>query len=313
MTNDPKPVCRRLKFIKCRTGVWKCLRGLPPDPSPSTGYNFWTHGCTIFIQYWAGVWQPFRESAQFFPVPALDKCLSPILGHFFLVLGRGQSIFLPSFFPIFSFRPVFHSRPGCLTRKDVRVSFCTPNSHRVIDCGLPEIVMRPFFLGLPAACTFFFENKARVAMVRFGSGSCVFRSTGVVHNLVFPTAGKKEKMPFLGISCLFSCVWGKKGQGKNRAQHALRPARRHGTVTQLLRRFWSSLSKEGDVALSWRSGCHGTIADKHCTSHGCVESPPFRYPPLESPRNFFSLLLEGHGGWSRRGRGKRRSSQKATQ
>ena len=60
---------------------------------------------------------------------------------------------------------------------------------------------------------------------------------------------------------------------------ALRPARRHCTVTQLLRRFWSSLNKEGNVALAWRSGCHGTIADKHCTSHGGVESPSFRYPP----------------------------------
>ena len=56
------------------------------------------------------------------------------------------------------------------------------------------------------------------------------------------------------------------------------------TVTRLSRRFWSSLSKEGDVALAWRSRCHGTIADKHCTSHRGVESPPFRYPPLKSPR-----------------------------
>ena len=28
---------RRLKFIQCRTGVWKCHRSLSPDPSPSTG------------------------------------------------------------------------------------------------------------------------------------------------------------------------------------------------------------------------------------------------------------------------------------
>ena len=28
---------RRLKFIQYRTGVWKCLRSLPPDPSPSAG------------------------------------------------------------------------------------------------------------------------------------------------------------------------------------------------------------------------------------------------------------------------------------
>ena len=45
----------------------------------------------------------------------------------------------------------------------------------------------------------------------------------------------------------------------------LRPACRHCTVTQLLHRVSSSLNKEGDVALAWRSRCHGTITDKHCT------------------------------------------------
>ena len=40
---------------------------------------------------------------------------------------------------------------------------------------------------------------------------------------------------------------------------------RHCTVTRLSCRFWSSLDKEGDVALEWWSGCHGTIADIHCT------------------------------------------------
>ena len=28
---------RRLKLIQYRTGVWECLRSLPPDASPSTG------------------------------------------------------------------------------------------------------------------------------------------------------------------------------------------------------------------------------------------------------------------------------------
>ena len=42
------------------------------DPSPSPGQHFWTYGCTISIQYWAGVWHHYRERAQFFPVPALD-------------------------------------------------------------------------------------------------------------------------------------------------------------------------------------------------------------------------------------------------
>ena len=30
-------ICRKLKFIQYRTGVWKCHRSLSPDPSPSTG------------------------------------------------------------------------------------------------------------------------------------------------------------------------------------------------------------------------------------------------------------------------------------
>ena len=72
---------RRLKCTQYRTGVWIYFRSLPADSSPSTGYNFWTHGCTIFIQYWAAVWKPHiereRERAQFFPVPALDKNRSP--------------------------------------------------------------------------------------------------------------------------------------------------------------------------------------------------------------------------------------------
>ena len=54
---------RRLKVTQCRTGVWKYLRSLPAGSSPSTGYNFWTHGCTIFTQYWAAVCKPHRESA----------------------------------------------------------------------------------------------------------------------------------------------------------------------------------------------------------------------------------------------------------
>ena len=42
---------------------------------------------------------------------------SPFLGHFFPISGRGPfSIFCVQFFPIFGFRPVFHSTPGGLTR-----------------------------------------------------------------------------------------------------------------------------------------------------------------------------------------------------
>ena len=48
--------------------------------------------------------------------------------------------------------------------------------------------------------------------------------------------------------------------------------RRHGTVTHLLRRFWLSLNKDG------------TIADKHCTSRGGVESPPLPLPPFKKKR-----------------------------
>ena len=33
-----KELRRRLKFIQCRAGVWKCLGSLPPDPSPM---QFW--------------------------------------------------------------------------------------------------------------------------------------------------------------------------------------------------------------------------------------------------------------------------------
>ena len=50
----------------------------------------------------------------------------------------------------------------------------------------------------------------------------------------------------------------------------------HAIVAQL----WSSLNKDGDVALAWRSGCHGTIADKHCTSHRGVDSPHLPLPSL---------------------------------
>ena len=32
-------VSHRLQFIQYRIGVWKCLRSLSPDSSPSTGYN----------------------------------------------------------------------------------------------------------------------------------------------------------------------------------------------------------------------------------------------------------------------------------
>ena len=44
---------------------------------------------------------------------------------------------------------------------------------------------------------------------------------------------------------------------------SLRPARCPCAVTQLLRRYWLSPTKQGDVALAWRSGCHGIIADRH--------------------------------------------------
>ena len=63
---------RRLESIQCRTGVWKYHRSLSPDPSPSTGQNFWTHGCTSFIQYWLGSGN-VRGRAQFPPALALDK------------------------------------------------------------------------------------------------------------------------------------------------------------------------------------------------------------------------------------------------
>ena len=53
---------RRLKFIQCRTGVWKYARSLSPDPLPSTGLIFWTHGWTIHKKCWAEVWQPHRKS-----------------------------------------------------------------------------------------------------------------------------------------------------------------------------------------------------------------------------------------------------------
>ena len=33
------------------------------------------------------------------------------------------------------------------------------------------------------------------------------------------------------------------------------------------------------LALAWRSGCHSTTADKHCTSHRGVEYPPSVTPP----------------------------------
>ena len=58
----------------------------------------------------------------------------------------------------------------------------------------------------------------------------------------------------------------------------LRPAHRHCTVMRLLRRFWSSINKRW-CRTHVTVRCHGTIADKHCTSHGGVASPPFRYPP----------------------------------
>ena len=33
----PMTFCRRLEYIQCSVGVWKCLRSLPPDPKPNTG------------------------------------------------------------------------------------------------------------------------------------------------------------------------------------------------------------------------------------------------------------------------------------
>ena len=66
------------------------------------------------------------------------------------------------------------------------------------------------------------------------------------------------------------------------------PARRHCTVMRLSHRFLSSLNKEGDVALAWRSWS----SRHHCgqtlyLSPGCGIPPPLPLPtpppPLKSP------------------------------
>ena len=66
-----------------------------------------------------------------------------------------------------------------------------------------------------------------------------------------------------------------------RSAHYAPPLYCHAIVAQIL----SSLNKEGDVALAWRSGCHGTIADKHCTLTRVWNPPPsVTPPPLKNAR-----------------------------
>ena len=68
------------------------------------------------------------------------------------------------------------------------------------------------------------------------------------------------------------------------------------TVMRLLHKFWSSLNTGGVVALAWRSRCHSATAEKHCTSHWGVESPPLPLnpPPLKNPR------ISEHFSWESR-------------
>ena len=66
----------------------------------------------------------------------------------------------------------------------------------------------------------------------------------------------------------------------------LHPARCHHAVTRLFHRLWLSLNKEGDVALAWRSECHSTTAEKHCTSHW---GPLLPLPSFKIPRKNVSL------------------------
>ena len=66
------------EFIQYRTGVWKPLRSLPPDPKPQYWIKFldpWVHDLYPVLGLGFGT---LIERAQFFPVPALDKNRSPI-------------------------------------------------------------------------------------------------------------------------------------------------------------------------------------------------------------------------------------------
>ena len=60
-----------------RTRVWKCLRSLPPDPSPSTGYRISGPMCAQFLSVPGLAFGTPIERTQFLPVPALDKNRSP--------------------------------------------------------------------------------------------------------------------------------------------------------------------------------------------------------------------------------------------
>ena len=79
-----------------------------------------------------------------------------------------------------------------------------------------------------------------------------------------------------------------KGGDLNPGERHSRDTRDDGTVTLCTLRAATVLSRDCRAdfgrpltkkVMSHSRDGHGAIADKHCTSHRGVESPPFRYPP----------------------------------
>ena len=78
----------RLKFIQCRTGAWQRHRSFSPDPSPQCWIKSLDPRVHVFIQYWAGVWQPYKKSTT--PPSTTTRSKS--------VSQKGPSFFLSSLF-----------------------------------------------------------------------------------------------------------------------------------------------------------------------------------------------------------------------
>ena len=76
-----------------------------------------------------------------------------------------------------------------------------------------------------------FCNISLAILVRYPQENSEGNITRVARNLAF---AQKKKVPFLGIFCLFSCVWGKKGQGKKKT--ALNPGTCVSLVTVLAKK-----------------------------------------------------------------------------
>ena len=162
----------------------------------------------------------------------------------------------------------------------------------------------------------------------------------VAENLIFLEMNSKNKISVCNICWrefiqTFLKVPGETTCGRHwgwRYGDALHPAQCHSTVTQMLRRLWSSLSKEGplyakhsniEMLFSWEIGQTLTLQSLlfrfPCffrfvisLAYLCVfplSSKEFRGPPRESPHVFFAVSPIFSPSWLTHGK---RPFQKTT-